>query len=243
MHLRVAVDLAGAGLEDRGPGGGRMLEQVQGAQHARLQRVDRVALILRRRGGAGEIVDLVDFHMLRQGLDDVARGRGSDRPRADGRCCGHSRFGSCRGRERDGAGQQGLAQMRADEAGTAGDEDPPHGPAAHPALHVHDPVPTAARRPCRRADASRCASSSRAPPRCDPPARGLGRRCPRRGAAPLEGRAGCVPRNRPLGEQDLLARTRKGLQPSHTSLITGTRRPRPRTAAPRATSRPPCRHG
>jgi hypothetical protein len=73
VHLGIAVDLARARLEDHSTRGCGVLEQMEGAQHARLQSVDRVALVLRRRSGAGKIVDLVGLQVLGQGLDDVMR--------------------------------------------------------------------------------------------------------------------------------------------------------------------------
>jgi hypothetical protein len=66
MHRRVAIDLAGRGLEDLGPHPLGQAQHVDGAVHAGLGRLHRVELVVDRRGRAGEVVDLVDLDIERE---------------------------------------------------------------------------------------------------------------------------------------------------------------------------------
>ena len=66
MHRRIAVDLAGRGLEDLGARALGQAQHVDGAVHAGLGRLHRIVLVVDRRGGAGEIVDLVDLDIERE---------------------------------------------------------------------------------------------------------------------------------------------------------------------------------
>ena len=59
MDLRVAVDLARRSLKDLGVQAFREPEHIDRAMNAGLGRLDRRALVVGRRGRAGEIVDLV----------------------------------------------------------------------------------------------------------------------------------------------------------------------------------------
>jgi hypothetical protein len=61
MDLGVAVDFARRRLQNLGPAPLRHAQHVDRADHAGFHRLDRVVLIVARRGGAGEIVNLVDF--------------------------------------------------------------------------------------------------------------------------------------------------------------------------------------
>ena len=69
MDLGIAVDFAGRGLQDFRPAAFGHAQHVDRAQHRGLDRLDRVVLIVAGRGGAGEVVDLVDFQQDR--LRDV----------------------------------------------------------------------------------------------------------------------------------------------------------------------------
>ena len=68
MHRGVAVDLAGRGLQDPAPCSALgQAQHVDGAVHAGLGRLHRVVLVVDRRGRAGEVVDLVDLDIEREG--------------------------------------------------------------------------------------------------------------------------------------------------------------------------------
>ena len=69
MNLGVAVDLAGRGLQDLGPASLGHAQHIDRADDRGLQRLDRIELIVARRGGTGEIVDLINFQPDR--MDDV----------------------------------------------------------------------------------------------------------------------------------------------------------------------------
>ena len=98
-------------------------EHVDRSHHARLHGLDRIVLVMNRRGGAGEIVDLIDFeqdrldHIMAQQLEtavieqvrDVLASPGKEVVEAD-------HFVAF--------AQQSLAQMRADKTCAAGDENP-----------------------------------------------------------------------------------------------------------------------
>ena len=66
MHVRIAIDLAGRGLQHPRLEPLGEAEHVDGAHDAGLGRVHGVVLIVDRRGGAGEVVDLVDLDKERQ---------------------------------------------------------------------------------------------------------------------------------------------------------------------------------
>ena len=63
---RVAVDLAGRGLEDLGPNPLGQAQHVDGAVDTGLGRLNRVVLVVNRRGRAGQIIDLVDLDIERE---------------------------------------------------------------------------------------------------------------------------------------------------------------------------------
>ena len=65
--MRIAIHLAGRGLEDPRIQPLRQAQHVDGAMHAGLGGLHRVVLVVDRRGRAGEVVDLVDFHIQREG--------------------------------------------------------------------------------------------------------------------------------------------------------------------------------
>lgn len=69
VDQRVAVDLRGRGLEDFRPVVFGHAQHVDRADHRRLGGFDRVVLVVDRRSGAGEVVDLLDLGHV--GIDDV----------------------------------------------------------------------------------------------------------------------------------------------------------------------------
>jgi hypothetical protein len=122
MHGRVAVDLAGRGLQDlaRRPLG--EAEHVDRAVHAGLGRLHRVVLVVDRRGRAGEVVDLVDLDVERK----VTSWRISSN---EGWPCRLARLSLGAGVEVVDAehvvalSDKPLAEVAAEETGAAGDED------------------------------------------------------------------------------------------------------------------------
>src|SRR3546814_10259022 len=66
MDHRIAIDLAGRGLEDLGARALRQRQHVDGPDDAGLYRVHRIALVMDRRGRAGEVVDFVDVDLQRR---------------------------------------------------------------------------------------------------------------------------------------------------------------------------------
>ena len=119
MDFGIAIDLAGRGLQDARAHPLGEAQHVDGAVDGGFGGLHRVELIVHRRGGAGEIVYLVDFHIERE--RHVVTHRLKARRTGDAR---------------DiilGAGeiivdaqhvailfQQPLAEVRADKAGAAG---------------------------------------------------------------------------------------------------------------------------
>jgi hypothetical protein len=69
MHLRIAIHLAGRGLENLGPAAAGHPQEVDRPHHRGLHRLDGVVLIVARGGRAGEVVDLV--HLQPERMDDV----------------------------------------------------------------------------------------------------------------------------------------------------------------------------
>src|SRR5690606_8431284 len=57
MDFRLTVDLTGRGLEDPRPGLPCQLEHVAAAIQASAERLDRVVLVVDRRGATGEVED------------------------------------------------------------------------------------------------------------------------------------------------------------------------------------------
>ncbi len=66
MNSGVAIDLGCGGLQDTRLYPLGQAQHVDGADHARLGRLDRIKLIVHRRGRAGEVIDLVDFNIERK---------------------------------------------------------------------------------------------------------------------------------------------------------------------------------
>ena len=67
VHLGVAVDLAGRGLQDLGLHPLGQAQHVDRAVHAGLGGLHRIVLVVDRRGRAGEVEDLVDLDVEREG--------------------------------------------------------------------------------------------------------------------------------------------------------------------------------
>ena len=122
MRGRVAIDLAGRGLQDLASQPLGEAEHVDRAVHRGLQRLDRVVLVVDRRGRTGEVVDLVDLDIEREAdvvaqelearigvqMVDVALGRRKQIVGAD---------------DLMALLEQPVDQMRAEEAGSARHKD------------------------------------------------------------------------------------------------------------------------
>ena len=67
MNFGIAVDLAGRSLKDLAFEALGQPQHVDRAMHRGLGRLDRVVLVMHRRSRAGQIVDLVDLHVEREG--------------------------------------------------------------------------------------------------------------------------------------------------------------------------------
>ena len=66
MDFRVAIDLRGRGLEDLGLHTLGQAKHVDGAMDAGLGRLHRIELVMDRRSGARQIVDLIDLDIERE---------------------------------------------------------------------------------------------------------------------------------------------------------------------------------
>ena len=122
MDFGIAVDLRGGGLESAGTGALCEAEGVDGTEHGCFGRLDRVVLVMGRRGGAGEVVDAVHLEAERLGhivadefeigvgkqVGDVALPSGEIVVEAD---------------DLIAFVEQAFAEMGAEEAGSSGDED------------------------------------------------------------------------------------------------------------------------
>ena len=67
MPVRVAVDFARRGLKDTCSDAFGEPEHVQRAENVGLHSLDRIELIMNRRCGARQIIDLIDFKQDRLG--------------------------------------------------------------------------------------------------------------------------------------------------------------------------------
>ena len=119
MHGGIAVHLAGGGLQDLRADPLGEAQHVDRADHAGLGGLHRIVLVVHRRGGAGEVVDLVDLDVEREG-DVVAHRlevRIAEQVRdvvlAPGEVVVDAQHVVA-------VAQQAFAQMRAEEAGAAG---------------------------------------------------------------------------------------------------------------------------
>src|SRR6185437_14862530 len=122
MDDGIAIDLGGRRLEDLGAHALGKSQHVDRAADAGLGRLDRVELVVDGRGRASEIVDLVDLDIEREA--DIVAHRLEIRVRQQMRDVGLAPGEVIVDAEYVVApGQQALAEMRAEEAGAAGDED------------------------------------------------------------------------------------------------------------------------
>ena len=121
VHFRVAINLAGGGLQDGHAQALGEAEHVDGAVHRNLGGGHRVVLVMHRGGGAGEVED--GIHLDKQRHGDIVAHRlearvvqqVADIAAPAGEVIIHrEHFGA--------AGEQGFAQMRAEKAGAAGDQ-------------------------------------------------------------------------------------------------------------------------
>ena len=123
MDLRIAIDFAGRGLQDFGPAAFGHAQHVDRAHHRRFDGFDRIELIVAGSGGASQVVDFVDFQPDR--MDHVVREQFEIRPVEQMRD-----VRLLAGEEVVEADHvvslldQPLAQVRAQEAGPAGHQDP-----------------------------------------------------------------------------------------------------------------------
>ena len=121
MDVGIAVDFAGRGLEDLAAEALGQAEHVDRAVDRGLGRLHRIVLVVDRRGRAGEIEDLVDLDEQRE--SDVVAQELEPRLRVE---VGEIVLGP--GEQIVDAqhvvpiGQQPVDQMRAEEAGAAGDQ-------------------------------------------------------------------------------------------------------------------------
>ena len=122
MHGRIAVDLARAGLKDPGPHTLGETEAIDRAHDGGLGRLDRVELVVRRRGGAGEIVDLVHLELKR--IDHIMPHELKTRVLQE---VGDVLFPTGEQVIDDGdvmiVRDEAVTEMGAEETGAAGDED------------------------------------------------------------------------------------------------------------------------
>ena len=84
MHQGVAIDLGRRSLKNLGIVPPREFEQVQRTKHACLERMDRISLVMRRGGRAGEVVDFIDLKIRRQCVDNVVLDARKSRIAQDG---------------------------------------------------------------------------------------------------------------------------------------------------------------
>jgi hypothetical protein len=122
MDFGVAVDFGGGGLEDAGTGALGEAEAVHGAEEGGFGGFDGVELVVRGGGGAGEVVDLVDLELegvadvvadefeavVVEEVLDVAFSAGEEVVEAD---------------DFVAFVEEAFAEVGAEEAGSAGDED------------------------------------------------------------------------------------------------------------------------
>ena len=122
MDFRVAVDFGSRGLQDARLDALGKPQHVDCAMHGGLGRLHRVELVVDRRGRAREVVDLVDFDVERK-RDVVAHqlevgvgGEVREVLLAAGEVIVHAQHVAARR-------EQLFAQMRAEKAGTAGNQN------------------------------------------------------------------------------------------------------------------------
>lgn len=70
LDLRVAIDLRGGGLQDLGPYSLGQPQHIDCSVHGGLGGLHRIVLVVDRRGGTGQVVYFIHFHV--QGKGDVS---------------------------------------------------------------------------------------------------------------------------------------------------------------------------
>ena len=122
VHLGIAIDLAGRGLEDLGLHALGEPQHVDRAVDRGLGRLHRVDLILYRRGRAGEIVDFVALQIERHGhvVADEIEARMAEQVRDVRLAAGEQIVDA---EHVVPLPDQPVAQMRTQKSRTTGDED------------------------------------------------------------------------------------------------------------------------
>ena len=123
---RVAVDLAGGGLENPGAPALGETQHVDGAMHRRLGRLHGIELVVHRRGRAGQVVDLVDLRKEREGhvVPQQLEGRISHQV---GHVATGTRVEIVDAEDLMSGLEEAFAEMRPDEARSTGDQYAFHG--------------------------------------------------------------------------------------------------------------------
>ncbi len=127
MDLRVPVDLAGGGEQEAGVAPSGQFQCCLGALSAGPQRLDRMSEVVRRRRQAGEVSHRIDAPPHMEPLADV----GFYETEALARRRVRQVRTPSRGEVVDPdhlvtVGEEGVAQVRAEKAGGARDDDPAH---------------------------------------------------------------------------------------------------------------------
>src|SRR5262245_50895905 len=122
MHVGIAVDLTGRGLEDPGAQALGEPQHIYSAEHARFRRLHGIVLIVDGRGRAGKIVDLVHFHVERKGYV-VAHDLKAKMARKPGDVLTPACKVVVDAEHLAILAQQPLAQVRSDEPGAAGNKN------------------------------------------------------------------------------------------------------------------------
>jgi hypothetical protein len=121
MHLRVAVNLARARLKDARLHPLREAEAVDRPHDRRLRRLDGIELVVRRRGGTGEVVDLV--HLILERVDDVVPHKFEGGWPAGARCWFPPGEKIVEADDLVPVLEQAIAEMGTQKAGAAGDKN------------------------------------------------------------------------------------------------------------------------
>ena len=124
MHQRIAVDLGGGGQQEAGPFGQRQPQRLVRAQRAHLECLDRHVQIVHRAGQAGQVQHRIERaldedvlgHVVLDEVEALVAGQVGDVVHVAGAEVVH-------GDHLVALSQQAVAEMGADEAGSAGDEN------------------------------------------------------------------------------------------------------------------------
>jgi hypothetical protein len=126
VHFGVAVNLAGGGQQEAGALLLGETQQVAGAEDAGEHRMLRIGLIMRRRGGAGEMVDVrearfAETELGRQAIDHVGFDEGEAGLAVEMReIRGSPGLEIVEASDARALGEEGINQMGTDEARAAG---------------------------------------------------------------------------------------------------------------------------